>query len=85
MTVTEALTQLTQAWPLTSISIQVDVWSHVHEDGRQPTTIEWSVYHAEDQIAYRHPTLEGAVAAALAATGIRRGDLRLVDAAVDGL
>lgn len=85
LTVTDALAQLAAAWPRTSFSIEVDVWSHLHADRRQAPAIEWSIYHAEDGIAYRHPTLHGAVAAALAATGAGRGDLRLVDAAVSGL
>lgn len=83
MTITEALAQLTQAWPTSSFSIGLDVWSHVHDDGRQPPAVQWSIYHAETRRSYDHPTLDGAVALVAGLPPLTL--LRQADAAVEGL
>jgi len=90
MTITEALTQLTQAWPKDSFCIGVEVWSHVHKSygilsdtkviGRQTPATEWSIYSSEQNHAYRHPTLAGALALAL-----NRSSLAEVESAVEGI
>lgn len=65
MTITDALAQLSKAWPEVSFLISLDVWSHVHDDGRQIPEVEWEIYNATDRIPHYHPTLSGAVALAL--------------------
>ena len=67
MTITEAMATLRTAWPTRSFSIELDVWSHYHEDdGKRAETLKWSVYDAEERIHYEGPTLETALAVALA-------------------
>jgi hypothetical protein len=81
MTITEALTHLTHAWPADSFSIGLDVWSHKHaHQERGEPAVTWSVYSAAEHHQYTHPTLEGAVLLAL-----ERGSVAEAEAAVEGV
>ncbi len=88
MTIQQALAELAILWPDVSFSISVDVWSHFHngrDHGRKSPIVEWSIYHADDRGAFRHPTLEGALAIArTSATTPGRG-LALVQRADDAV
>lgn len=88
MTITEALAQLKAIWPAKSFSVEVDVWSHYHDDdGARNETVAWSVYDAEERKHYSGPTLESAMAGALEAANVRRfpDRLAMADASTSGL
>lgn len=88
MTIKDALAELATLWPEASFSIGVDVWSHFHEHrvdttGRQPATVEWDIYNSAERHAYRHETLEGAMALVRAAAPTRGSGLSVVERADD--
>ena len=58
MNLTDAIARLTDAWPDVSFSVECEVWSHVHHDGRQKPEVGWSIYHADRNKHYYGPTLE---------------------------
>ncbi len=80
MTITEALAALKEAWPITSFSIDLAVWSHVHGDERSAPAIAWEIYNADAREHHRSATLEGAVQTALHPTTVAETEASLTDA-----
>lgn len=68
MNLTDAIARLTDAWPDVSFSVECEVWSHVHHDGRQKPEVGWSIYHADRNRHYRASTLDAVLACAIPAS-----------------